>query len=361
MTKRIDCIKSSAIRKVFEKAAKLKNVVNLSIGQPDFPVPQKLKESMINAINENKTGYTPSAGIHELQNKLLEKNPWAESVIVTSGVSGGIFLSFSTLLEEGDELIIFDPYFVMYPDLCSFLNAKPVIVKTKKDYSIDFDALEKAITLKAKAILVNSPNNPSGHVCEKDEIEKLIAVAKKHDLWIISDEVYESFDYDYKFTSLGPLYPKSIVLNGFSKNLAMTGLRIGYALGPKKIIDDMVRLQQYSFVCAPSISQHAVIENLDIDISEQVDKFKKRRDLIYDKLKDHFDIVESEGAFYYYIKLPDGITGEEFSEKCIQKSLLVVPGFAFSKQDDHIRISYAASDEDLRKGIDILIEVKNSL
>jgi aspartate aminotransferase/aminotransferase len=313
------------------------------------------------SIKEDKTGYTPSAGIDSLREKILKKHKFAESAIITSGVAGGLFLTYSALLEEGDELIVFDPYFVVYPDMCKFINAVPVIVKTKDDFSIDFTALEKAITKKTKAILINTPNNPSGHVCGKDEMQKIAEIAKKHDLWIISDEVYEDFDFEDKFVSAGSFHEKTIVLSGFSKNFAMTGLRVGFAAGPKKIIDDMVKLQQYTFVCAPSISQHAVDENFNLDVSKLINVFKKRSDIVFDKLSPHLNIIKPEGAFYCFIKLPDGITGTEFSEKCLEKGVLVVPGAAFSEKDDHFRLCFTVDEEKLKKGLDIIVEIVKEL
>lgn len=361
MTKRIDLINESGIRKIFDKAATLKNVINFGIGQPDFETPKPVKESMINAINENKTSYTASPGIIGLREKLLSNNKYAESVIVTSGTSAAIFLTYSALLEENDEIIIFDPYFLIYPNLARFLGAKPVIVKTNKDFSIDFNLLEKAITKKTKAIMLNSPSNPTGYVCPKKELLDLAEFAKKHDLWVISDEIYQNFDYEKRFLSFGPFYKKTIVLNGFSKSLAMAGLRIGYALGPKKIIDEMTKLQQYTFVCAPSICQYAAAENLNLDITKNVEIFKKRRDYIYSKLKDHFDVVKPSGAFYFFVKLPNGITGEKFSELCLERKVLVVPGAPFSEKDDHFRISYATNDDNIKKGIDIIIDAINEI
>ncbi|MFH1521812.1 MAG: aminotransferase class I/II-fold pyridoxal phosphate-dependent enzyme, partial [archaeon] len=206
MTKRIDCIHSSKIRELFEQAAKLKNAINFGIGQPDFAVPQQIKTDLIEAINSDKMGYTQSTGISELKEKVISKyspSKFAESVLISSGVTGGLFLSYSAILEESDELIIFDPYFVIYPDMCNFLNAKPIVVKTNPDLTINVDNLKQAISSKTKAILINSPNNPTGYVYSKEELEKIVEVARQNDLWIISDEIYEDFDYDKKFVSVG--------------------------------------------------------------------------------------------------------------------------------------------------------------
>jgi aspartate/methionine/tyrosine aminotransferase len=360
MTKRIDSIQASAIRKVFDKAATLKNVINLSIGQPDFVVPEDTKKEMIKAITENKTAYTPSAGIPLLKEKILSKykdQKFAESVIVTSGVSGAIFLTYSALLEEAEEIIVFDPYFVMYPDLAKFLNASPIIVKTNEDFSVNINNLEKAITSKTKAIIINSPNNPTGYVYNEKELKEIAEVAKKNNLWIISDEVYEDFDYDKRFISMGKIYDKTIVMSGYSKNLSLTGLRIGYAVGPKEIIDEMTKLQQYTFVCAPSIAQFAVANSIDkLDLTVQIQKFKKRRDFVYENLKNNFKVIKPHGAFYFLIALPNGIETDFFIDKCLEKNLLIVPGYAFSKKGNYFRISYAVNEDTLKKGIEILNE-----
>ncbi|MFH1521916.1 MAG: aminotransferase class I/II-fold pyridoxal phosphate-dependent enzyme, partial [archaeon] len=364
MTKRIDYIHSSKIRELFQQATKLKDAINFGIGQPDFAVPQQIKTDLIEAINSDKTGYTQTAGISELKEKIMSKyfpNKFAEDVLISSGVTGGLFLSYSAILEESDELIIFDPYFVIYPDMCNFLNAKPVIVKTNSDFTINVENLKQAISSKTKAILINSPNNPTGYVYLKEELGKIVEIARQNNLWIISDEIYEDFDYDKKFISVGKLYDKTIVLGGFSKNFALTGLRLGYVVGPKQIIDDMTKLQQYTYVCAPSIVQYAVAKNFNINISSEINSFRKRRDIIYNLLKNSFEISKPQGAFYIYPKLPEGISATAFSEKCLENNLIVVPGSAFSKVDDYFRISYATSEDELKRGAQILIKVVNEM
>lgn len=360
MTNRIECIKSSAIRKIMDKASQRSEVVNLSIGQPDFLVPKEVKDSLKKSIDDNYTGYTPSAGITGLRDKIIKKHN-TEDAIVTSGVTAAIFLTYSTLLEAGDELIIPEPYFVVYPDLCKFLNAKPVIVNTNKDFSLDIKAIESAITNKTKAIIINHPNNPTGKIYSQEELSELVQIANENDLWIISDEVYEAFDYENKFQSIKELYEKVIVLNGFSKNLSMTGLRIGYATGPREIIKDMVKLQQYSFVCAPSISQWAVLENFDLKINETIEKFRKRRNRVYDKLNRHFNLTFPRGAFYFFLGLPKNVTGEEFADKCLENNLLIVPGEAFTKEKNYVRISYATDPNTLDRGCEILIKTLNEM
>jgi len=360
MTRRVDYIKASIIRKSFDKAVSIKNVINLSIGQPDFPVPSSTKRAMIKAIKDDKAGYTPSAGIKSLRDKILSKYSgmkFAEGAIVTSGVSGGIFLVYAALLEEGDELIVLSPYFVSYPDIAGFLNIKPVIVSTNDDFSLNFENIKRAITPKTKAIIVNSPNNPTGHIFSGQEIKMLVDVAKENNLWIISDEVYEAFDYEKTFETIGKYYDKTIVLNGYSKSLALTGMRVGYAVGPKPVIDDMIKLQQYTFVCAPSIAQVGIDESVDVVDSKKIARFKKRRDFVYDELKNVVKIGKPAGAFYYFIPLPKEITADDFVERCLSKKLLVVPGNAFMEGCDgqkYFRISYAVDEDTLKRGIKVI-------
>lgn len=359
MKKRIDCIKSSGIRRIMEQASQKKELIDLSIGQPDFKVPENVKESLKKSLDNNLTTYTPSGGLQELREKIADYHN-TEDAIVTSGVTSAIFLSYSVLLEEGEELIINSPHFVVYPDLCEFLGARSVVVKTKEDFSLDIEGIKRAVTSKTKAIIINHPNNPTGKIYTKNELKELASFAKEKNLWIISDEVYSAFDYENKFTSMGELYEKTIILNGFSKSLAMTGLRIGYAAAPKKIIEDMIKLQQYTFVCAPSICQHAVNQNFYTE-KLFVEEFKQRRDFLYMELKNDFQITKPEGSFYFFLKLPEGIEDEKFCEKCLERNLLVVPGNCFTEEKNYIRLSFATTTENLKKAVKILKETQRRM
>ncbi len=342
-----------------DKASQISDVIDFSIGQPDFKVPEKIKSSLKDAIDMDITGYSSSSGISSLKEKIKKKHG-TDDCIVTSGVTAAIFLSYSALLGEGDELIIISPYFVVYPDMCEFLGAKPVIVESKEDFSLDLNSIEEAINERTRAIIVNHPNNPTGKIYSNQEVKELSKIAKKNNLWIISDEVYENFDYEDKFNSLSCFYDKTVILNGFSKCFSMTGLRLGYAAGPKRVIEDMTKLQQYTFVCAPSISQYSVNENFQLN-ETPVNVFRERRNFIYEKLKNHFKTIMPEGAFYFFLGLPEGINGEVFSQECLRRGLLVVPGEAFSKRRNYIRISYATDMENIRKGVEILIETLKKL
>ena len=363
IAQRMNYIDSSGIRKVFNLASQMKDPVNLSIGQPDFDTPEPIKESAIKAIREGKNKYTLTQGIPELCEKLLYKfqkqysqNP-PEAIMVTSGTSGGILLSFMALINPGDEVLISDPYFVMYKHLANLVGGKPVFFNTYPDFRIKEKEIEKVITEKTKLIIINSPNNPTGVVYIKEELEIIYKIAKKYNLFIISDEIYDAYVYDNEYTSLLDITNNALILKGFSKNFSVPGWRIGFALGPKWLIAEMIKLQQFSFVCAPSPAQYAILENLNFDLTEITRNYKQKRDTIYESLKDKFNVVKPEGAFYIFPQVPEGFTGTKFVEKAIENNVLVIPGNVFSEQDTHFRISFAASVETLQKGAEILRKI----
>ncbi len=363
LANRMRYIDSSGIRKVFNLAAKIENPVNLSIGQPDFDTPDKIKESAIAAIRNGKNKYTLTQGIPELCESILDKfkrkypdNP-PESSMVVSGTSGGILLSFMALINPGDEVLIPDPYFVMYKHLTNLVGGKPVFYNTYPDFTIREEELEKVITEKSKVIVVNSPNNPTGKVYTKQEIETVKKIAEKYDLFIISDEIYESYIYEGEYTSILDVTNNALLLDGFSKSFSVPGWRIGFALGPDWIISEMIKLQQFSFVCAPSPAQYAIYENLDFDLTEIRNNYKKKRDVIYNGLKDCFKVTKPEGAFYIFPESPNGISATKFVETAIANKVLIIPGNVFSERDTNFRISFAASIETLEKGAEILCKI----
>jgi len=367
VSKRMNKIDSSGIRKVFNLATRLENPINLSIGQPDFDVPQQIKQEAIRAINTGFNRYTQTEGILALRERVSEKlkeknniNVTAEDILITSGVSGGLFLAFYALLDRQDEAIIFDPYFTMYKHLINFIEAVPRYINTYPDFNLNIDQVKNAITEKTKVIVINSPGNPTGKTYSKKELEAIANLAKEKDLVIISDEVYEEFMYDEKPFSIASIYDKTITLNGFSKTYAMTGWRLGYAAGPGEIIQEMSKLQQYSFVCAPSFAQAAGIKALECDVSEYIGQYRKKRDLVYEGLKDHFKVTKPGGGFYIFPRI-EGITATAFVEKAIAKRVLIIPGNVFSEEDTHFRLSFATSNETLKRGIEVLIELANKI
>jgi len=358
---RMSLIEVSGIRKVFELGASLKDPVNLSIGQPDFPVPAAIKEAAKRAIDEDYNGYTVTDGILPLREKILartkERYPGQDrSVIVTSGTSGGLVLSLFCTLNPGDEVIVFDPYFVMYPHFIRIAGGTPVFINTYPDFQIDPEKVKKAITPRTKVMIVNSPGNPTGVVYPREVLRALADLAAKHNILLLSDEVYSAFSYDEAFASPAEFNPDVLVLDGFSKAYGITGWRLGFCHGPRKLIEEMKKLQQFTYVCAPSIVQHAGLAALDVDISDIVRDYKRKRDLMVAGLKDDYELAAPGGAFYLFPKAPWG-KGSEFVPEAIKNNLLIIPGNTFSQHDTHFRISYAAADQTLERGIEILRRV----
>ncbi len=349
---------SSGIRKVFDLAAKMTDPINLSIGQPDFPVPEPVQEAAVMAIRDNKNGYSPTQGIAPLREKLAERvaaeyKHSTRQVFVTSGTSGGLVLTMMALVNPGDEVIVFDPYFVMYKSLVGLVGGQSVVIDTYPDFHIDVDKVAAAITKRTKAILFNSPANPTGVTAGEAEIRGLAQLAAERNIALVSDEIYSRYSYDTPFLSPAKFNPQTIVIDGFSKSHAMTGWRLGWAHGPAEIIQQMLKLQQYTFVCAPQPVQWAGVAALDVDTSAQIEHYRHKRDRVVSALREDYEVVTPGGAFYVFPKVSWG-TGEQFVHKAIENKLLIIPGNIFSNQDTHFRISYAADDETIGRGLEIL-------
>ncbi|HUS72830.1 MAG TPA: aminotransferase class I/II-fold pyridoxal phosphate-dependent enzyme [Sedimentisphaerales bacterium] len=361
IAKRAKLIDSSGIRKVFALGAELEDPVNFSIGQPDFDVPDALKDEAIKAIKAGQNKYSQTVGDSLLREKIAgqvkEEFGWSNpAVLVTSGVSGGLLLAFMALVNPGDEVIMPDPYFVMYKHVVNMLGGKCVFVDSYPDFNLPVEKIAESITDKTKLILLNSPCNPTGVVFSEQRIKALAEVAAKKDVPILTDEIYERFCYDGRCVSIATYYDNVLLLRGFSKPYAMTGWRLGYAAAGeslKGVIEEMTKIQQYTFVCAPTPFQKAAIAALDYDISDYVKAYRRKRDLIYDGLQDKFELVNPGGAFYAFVKAPGG-SGTEFVEKAIKNNVLIIPGNVFSEKDTHFRISYATSDEKIEQGVEIL-------
>jgi aspartate/methionine/tyrosine aminotransferase len=358
IAERMKHIESSGIRKVFELARSLKDPVNLSIGQPHFDVPEPIKAAARAAIDQGYNGYTVTQGIPELRNKILADirktypHPDRE-LIITSGTSGGLLLALCCTVNPGDEVIVFDPYFVIYPHLIALAGGTTVTIDTYPDFAIDLNKVRAALTPRTKAIFVNSPANPTGMVYSRESLRDLARFAREHDLILFSDEIYRVFCYDTTYVSPAEFNDQVIVFDGFSKAYGMTGWRLGYAHGPKRVIDEMIKLQQFSFVCAPSVVQHAGVTAWDYDVSAFVDEYRKKRDFVFEGLKNRFEMIKPGGAFYLFPQVPEG-TGSQFVTEAVRNNLLIIPGTVFSSRDTHFRISYAADDRTLERGIEIL-------
>lgn len=359
-SRKMEGLDTSPIRKAFERAATLKDPINLSIGQPHFPCPTNIIEVLNQAARNGKTTYTLTSGIPELKEALIEKYStqnkihYAEPsrILITSGISSALLLLFSVLINPGDECLVVMPYFLMYPSMLKFHGARITTIPE----NFHPDDLKPLYSKNFKLIIYSNPSNPSGYIFTKEQLEALAELAERTHSYLISDEIYELFDYDKKFISVGSFYEKAVTLTGFSKSYSMTGLRLASILGPKGLISALTTLQQYTIVCAPSITQYAGIEALKTNMSSYIQDYKEKRDYVYNELQNYYKIQKSAGAFYYFI--PINGEDEEFVEKALnEKSLIVVPGFIFHESKNFIRISFASEWENLKRGIKALQEL----
>jgi aspartate/methionine/tyrosine aminotransferase len=345
------------------------DVVSFGAGEPDFNTPKNIIDAAIRAMEEGKTKYTPTAGIIELReaicNKLekdnnLKYNP--NQIIVSTGAKQCLADVFMAILNPGDEVIVPTPYWVSYPELIKLADGTPVFVEAneKAGYKYTIEDLEKVVTDKTKALVLNSPNNPTGTIYQKEELEVIAEFAKKHDILIISDEMYEKLIYDgEKHISIASLsqdaYERTVVINGVSKAYAMTGWRLGYACAPKVIMDQMVKIHQFAIMCAPTTSQYAAVEALrngDDDVARMKESYNQRRNYLVHELRDMgLDCFEPYGAFYVFPSIKKfGLTSEEFATRLLEEEkVAVVPGTAFGDcGEGFLRISYAYSLDDLK-------------
>src|SRR6267142_1699907 len=286
LAERTNAFDSSGIRKVFDLAAKMKDPINFSIGQPDFDVPEPIKDACIEAIRAGKNAYTVTQGVPALRDKLQARIDQQyqhadRKVIVTSGTSGGLSLVMWSLVNPGDEVLMFDPYFVMYPALTRLVGGVPIIIDTYPDFRIDLNKVAAAITPRTKLILLNSPANPTGVLATDAEVRGLAKLAAERNVVLVSDEIYSSFCFDEPLVSPAKFNERTLVIDGFSKSHGMTGWRLGYVHGPAEIIDAMTKLQQYTFVCAPQPVQWAGAVAMDVPMDGYVADYGRKRDLIY--------------------------------------------------------------------------------
>jgi aspartate aminotransferase len=358
---RMHRIDASGIRKVFDLAASMKNPINLSIGQPHFDTPPPVKQALCDAVNAGKNVYSQTQGIKPLLDTLQQAvdrqyGHGDRQVFITSGTSGGLMLALSTLVNPGDEVICFDPWFVMYKHLATLAGGNTVLIDTYPDFRIDLNKVRDAITARTRVILVNSPCNPTGYVATETELRELALLCREQDIALISDEIYRVFCYDQPFVSPAMWNDQTIVIDGFSKSHSMTGLRLGWAHGPGHVIQEMIKLQQFTFVCAPQPVQWAGIAAWNCDVSDRVADYHRKRDLIVGELQNDFEIHGANGAFYLFVKTPWG-TGAEFVAEAIRNELLIIPGNVFSQHDTHFRLSFAAEDETLLRGAAVLRKI----
>lgn len=384
LNSKIVSVKPSGIRKFFDIAAEMDNVISLSVGEPDFKTPWHVREEGISSLQLGKTWYTPNRGLSILRDEITKyidrrfgiKYEPLSQVLVTVGGSEAIDVAIRCLAGPGDEVIIPQPSFVCYEPLTEMAGATPVLMDTKveNEFRIVPEDLEKAITDKTKLLILPYPNNPTGGIMEKKDLEAIAEVIKKHDLMVLSDEIYAELTYTKEkhtsIASIDGMYERTIVVNGFSKTYAMTGWRLGYALGPKEIISQMTKLHQFCIMSAPTTAQYAAIEALrhgDDDIESMKDEYEMRKHFIvgsFDKLG--LDCFGPKGAFYCFPCIKStGLSSEEFCTRLIkEKHVAVVPGNAFGEcGEGFIRVSYCNSlkniAEAMRRIEEFLVELKD--
>ena len=356
ISKRAGAFDSSGIRKVFDLAARLEDPINLSIGQPDFEMPPAAREAAKAAIDAGRNGYTPTQGISLLRNRLEEQvrrelGQPRRHLCLTSGSSGALVLVLMSLIDPGDEVIIFEPAFVMYRPLVEFLGGSCVVIDTAPDFRIDLDRVAAAISPATRAILLNTPANPTGVVADAGTVRDLARLAERRGVTLISDELYRSYCYDAEFASPALHSESVVVIDGFSKSHAMTGWRVGWVHGPQAVVDACTMLQQYTFVCAPQVGQWAALAALDCSMDLPLAECRRKRDTLMAGLRGHYQFVQPGGAFYLYPEAPGG-SGKAFAERAVeQEKLLVVPGSVFGAADSHFRIAYTVTDQMLERGI----------
>ena len=368
-------IDSSGIRKVFDLGTKMQDPINLSIGQPDFPVSEAMKEAAIAAIRENKNGYTVTQGIPQLLAAVRQRLEhdfgagWSTtnenlSAVITSGTSGGILLALMSLLDSGDEFISPDPYFVMYPQVGKLLSAHCVLCDTYPDFRMTAARVEPLITERTKAVLLNSPSNPCGTVLTAKEIAELVQLCERRGVLLISDEIYDEFCFsDARENGLCPspgrISNNCLIIRGFGKTHGCTGWRLGYAAGPTPLIQEMAKLQQSTFVCAPSPLQWGVVPSFQEDLSSVLKEYEGRRQMVLDAFSGVANVTRPGGAFYAFVEVPPqlNLSASHFVEQAIAKRVLIIPGSVFSHRDTHFRLSFAAARPKLSEGLGILREL----
>ncbi len=375
LSDRLELVNPSEIRKLFDLAAGMEDVISLGIGEPDFDTPEHIKGYAKEALDRGMTHYGPNAGLPMLREaiakKLKEQNgieadPKSE-VMVLVGANQAFLMGLATFLKDGEEVLIPSPMFVSYAPAVILAGGKPVEVPTyeENEFRLSVDDLEKHVSDKTRALIINSPNNPTGAVLTKKDLEEIANFAVEHDLMVLSDEVYEHFVYDgiknHSIASLDGMFERTITINGFSKTFAMTGWRLGFVAAPSWVIEKMVRFQMYNATCPVTFAQYAAAKALEDErswkaVEEMRKEYDRRRNLVWKRLNEMgLPTLKPKGAFYIFPRIRDtGLTDKEFSELMLKEAkVAVVPGSAFGKAGEgYIRISYATAYEKLEEAMD---------
>lgn len=376
----VAAVPPSGIRKFFDIASDMKNVISLSVGEPDFVTPWNVRVAAISSIEQGRTHYTSNYGMMELRELISEylssryhvQYP-AEQVLVTIGASEALDLAFRAILEPGDEVLVPAPSYVSYEPGVAFCHGVPVPVETKEEdnFILTPEQIKRVITKKTKAIVLPYPNNPTGAIMTREQLEAIRTVILKHDLFVISDEIYSELTYGQRHVSFAEgMEDRTLLINGFSKAFAMTGWRLGYACGPAPLIAAMVKIHQYTMLCAPIMSQVAGVEALRDEmhngysqVADMVRNYNRRRTLVVESFRDMgLSCFEPRGAFYAFPNIKStGLSSEEFCKRLIfEKSVACVPGTAFGASGEgYIRCSYAASMENIIEALKRIREFVN--
>ena len=376
LSKTITTIEPSGIRKFFDIVSEMDDAISLGVGEPDFDTPWHIRDEGIYSLEKGRTFYTSNAGLKELKieiSKYLDRRfglsyDYNKEMLVTVGGSEAIDIAMRAMLDPQDEVLIPQPSYVSYVPCCVLANGTPVPIelKAENEFRLTAEELEAAITPKTKLLVMPFPNNPTGAVMEKKDLEAVAEVVKKHDLFVLSDEIYAELTYldnHVSIASIPGMRERTIVINGFSKSHAMTGWRLGYACGPQVIIKQMLKIHQFAIMCAPTTSQYAAVEALrngDEDVAMMREEYNGRRRYVLERFKEMgLSCFEPFGAFYAFPCIKDlGMTSDEFATKLLQtKKVAVVPGTAFGAcGEGFLRISYAYSLDDLRIALDRVAE-----
>ena len=376
IARRARAVQASGIRRIFDLAASIKDPINLSLGQPDFPVPDAIKQAAVAAIDGDLNGYTPTKGIPPLlaaiRERLEDRVGWKANdpsidAMVSSGTSGALLLACLALLDEGDELVVPDPHFVMYPEIGPLTGAKVVTCSTYPDFRMTAARIEPLIGPRTRAVLINSPSNPCGVVLGERELEEIVDLCRRRGVVLLSDEIYDEFVFDDALEhgtcpSPARFGEDMLVIGGFGKTYACTGWRMGFAAGPTRLIAEMCKLQQHIYICAPTPAQHGMIASFGVSMRPQVEAYARRRDLVCEAFAGLADVPHPGGAFYAFVEVPPrlGIAATAFVERAIANRVLVVPGKVFSHRDTHFRLSFATEESALREGLGILVDLMRS-
>ena len=371
LSQKIVNIEPSGIRKFFDMVNDMPDAISLGVGEPDFDTPWRIREEGIYSLEQGRTFYTSNAGLKELkeeigkylQRKIHVTYDPEQEIIVTVGGSEGIDLAFRAMLDAGDEVLIPQPSYVSYLPCAVLADGVPVVIDLcqKDDFKLTKEALEAAITPKSKILVLPFPNNPTGAIMTKEDLEPIAEVVREHDLYVLSDEIYSELTYKTEHVSIASLpgmKERTLVINGFSKGFAMTGWRLGYICAPKLIAEQMLKIHQYAIMCAPTNSQYAAIEGLR-NCGDEVERMRaaynqRRRFLLHEFKRMRLDCFEPFGAFYIFPNIQEfGMTSEEFATRFLEEEkVAVVPGSAFGKcGEGFLRVSYAYSLEDLKEAI----------